>query len=461
MRIQTFMLKNVRCFAGEQKFNIRPLTLLVGENSTGKTTVLGCIQALSDYFNRDILDPWRISLDFNREPYEMGVFADIARKTGGRGGKSDSFQLGFEVRIDQAETVNYVVELVERERGAEPGVKKIRMIFKDGEIISEAKKEEEQEQVPFRLDGPYLGSKENEFLFKLNLASKSANSLHMLHRLDNPEKSTDDLEKFEKYLQNVYSRLGVGNNEQNPVLNNLLNVTWPWDPRFESFAPLRSKPKPIYYPEREVEDAEGSEMPMVLRNMSRFDSNRWEKIRKELITFGNASGLFQDISVRKLGNSTNDPFQLQVKARGPKVNIIGVGYGVNQLLPILVCILRREKHWRRELRDSAFLIQQPEVHLHPKGQAELASLLIALSQKLKHSFVVETHSDYMIDRARIEIRKGNIRPEDVSLIYLEPKQRSVKAHNISFDRMGNLVGTPTHYGEFFLKETDRLLGFED
>ena len=67
----------------------------------------------------------------------------------------------------------------------------------------------------------------------------------------------------------------------------------------------------------------------------------------------------------------------------------------------------------------------------------------------------------MIDRARIEIRKGNIRPEDVSLIYLEPKQRSVKAHNISFDRMGNLVGTPTHYGEFFLKETDRLLGFED
>ena len=127
---------------------------------------------------------------------------------------------------------------------------------------------------------------------------------------------------------------------------------------------------------------------------------------------------------------------------------------VNQILPILVRILRRGT-------PSGFLIQQPEVHLHPKGQAELASLLIALSQKLKHSFVVETHSDYMIDRARIEIRKGNIRPEDVSLIYLEPKQRSVKAHNISFDRMGNLMGTPNHYGEFFLKETDRLLGFED
>ena len=68
-------------------------------------------------------------------------------------------------------------------------------------------------------------------------------------------------------------------------------------------------------------------MPMVLGNISRFDSNRWKSIQNELITFGKASGLFQDISVRKLGNSSNDPFQLQVKARGPKVNIIDVGYG--------------------------------------------------------------------------------------------------------------------------------------
>ena len=87
MRIQTFMLKDVRCFEGEQKFNIRPLTLLVGENSTGKSTVLGCIQTLSYYFNFW----WRGNFDFNLEPYEMGAFADIARKIGGRGGKSNEF----------------------------------------------------------------------------------------------------------------------------------------------------------------------------------------------------------------------------------------------------------------------------------------------------------------------------------------------------------------------------------
>ena len=77
------------------------------------------------------------------------------------------------------------------------------------------------------------------------------------------------------------------------------------------------------------------------------------------------------------------------------------------------------------------------------------------------TFIVETHSDYMIDRARVEIRKGTIHPEYVSLIYLEPKGRVVKVHNISFDKMANMEGVPPHYGEFFLKETNRLMGFED
>ena len=95
------------------------------------------------------------------------------------------------------------------------------------------------------------------------------------------------------------------------------------------------------------------------------------------------------------------------------------------------------------------------------AQAELSSLLVKLASQRNRSFIVETHSDYMIDRARIEIIRGNIRPEDVSLIYFEPKGRIVKVHNISFDKMANMVGVPPHYGDFFLKESKRLLGFKD
>ena len=117
--------------------------------------------------------------------------------------------------------------------------------------------------------------------------------------------------------------------------------------------------------------------------------------------------------------------------RGPKANINDVGYGVSQILPILVRILSPNIS-RHEMSFS--LLQQPEVHLHPKAQAEFSSLLVKLANKGNQSFIIETHSDYMIDRARIDIIRGNIRPEDVSLIYFEPKGNIVKVHNISFDK---------------------------
>ena len=149
--------------------------------------------------------------------------------------------------------------------------------------------------------------------------------------------------------------------------------------------------------------------------------------------------------------------------RGPKANITDVGYGVSQILPILVQILNPSvsKNDQHTTRSSFSLLQQPEIHLHPRAQAEFSSLLVKLANKGNQSFIVETHSDYMIDRARIDIRKGNIRPEDVSLIYFEPKRNIVNVHNISFDKMGNMEGVPPHYRQFFLKESKRLMGFED
>lgn len=76
------------------------------------------------------------------------------------------------------------------------------------------------------------------------------------------------------------------------------------------------------------------------------------------------------------------------------------------------------------------------------------------------TFVIETHSDYMIDRIRIEIRQGKINADDASLIYLEPIGSTVRAHNIKFDEQANLIGTPRKYRDFFQRETNELLGFD-
>ena len=57
--------------------------------------------------------------------------------------------------------------------------------------------------------------------------------------------------------------------------------------------------------------------------------------------------------------------------------------------------------------------------------------------------------------------KGKLKPDDVAILYFEPKGNAVSIHSMSLDADGNLLGAPASYREFFLRETDRLLGFAD
>ncbi len=446
MNIRKLIIEDVRCFAGRQEFNIRPLTFLVGENSTGKSTVLGCFQTLHTFANPR---PSSSHLDFNAEPYQMGTFADIVRKSNPR---KRSFRLGFEYKSEnKRESAEYILTLAEKEKGSEPAVQEQRLIFPKGELVFV----EGREKIngPRRHSSHGLGSEINEsvgeegfrkFVVRVNRprlnANISSNLISMAFESAdkrNPSPEEEDFYKFVESLPRFLSGRRYGSYEENTY----------------SFAPIRSKPQRTYDPLKETINPEGSDIPMVLMNIFRTNEKVWKELKGRLIEFGKSSGLFSDIHVRRLGKSMGDPFQLQIKVRGPKVNMIDVGYGVNQLLPILVRMINSRPR-------VPFLMQQPEVHLHPRGQAELSSLLIDLIRQKEHNFVIETHSDYMVDRARIEIMKKRIEPEDVSLIYLEPVGNSIKVHNIAFDDRANLLGAPSSYREFFLKESDRLLGLD-
>ena len=138
-----------------------------------------------------------------------------------------------------------------------------------------------------------------------------------------------------------------------------------------SAAPIRSRPKRTYDPTREFYDPEGSDIPMRLMRIQATQKKRWEALKAQLIEFGKLSGLFQNIEVKNLGGSIGNPFQLKVKVRGPNSNIIDVGYGVSQILPVLVQILHWSTFPGHQVEFPFLLLQQPEVHLHPRAQAEL------------------------------------------------------------------------------------------
>ena len=462
-----FILRDVRCFEGEQRGRLRPITLLVGENSTGKTTFLGCYRVLHRVFSGRSFDPLAGLLDpapdFNEEPFAMGSFRDIVRSRLGPKGRIDAFELGLDVRGHESGMPPHKLIATFSEQGSQPFVSALRFQFDTDSFLQLRQVAEktlleipgnrtEISEVPLSQMGILLNYPElvsGDRNSRSGVAKKLAPVRNYLNGLVKPRRS----------------RQASAGGKQARTNQLPFHVGGPNLPQLIPVAPLRSKPKRTYDPVRETASPEGEHTPMLMMRLDRTDKRHWNSLHDELVAFGRDSGLFRDIKVKSHGKQMSDPFQLQVKVRsGPNANIMDVGYGVSQSLPILVDIMTEEpaRGRRRNGGDErTFLLQQPEVHLHPRGQAQLANLFMEAFRKHGSRFLIETHSDYIVDRVRISVRQGRLQPDDVSILYFEPNGRAAQIYGMSLDEDGNLQDAPPGYRDFFSKETDRLLGFAD
>ena len=454
--IRELILKDVRCFQGTQRGCLRPITLLVGENSTGKTTFLSCYRVLHRVLSGQNvnIDEW---LDFNEEPFSMGSFHDIVRSRRGPGGRIDEFKLGFTVAPHNG-VPPYEISVAFSAKGSQPVVSSLRYQF-NAESFLALRRGESDTTI---LSTPHH-EEETDFSFGIVMVIldmlTSGDTEQYLHQFPN-------MRPIVEYLEKLFPNRKTGKGGR--TRRRGYGFGFPLAIDVIPIAPLRSKPKRTYDPVSETASPEGEHIPMLMMRLDLTDKNHWNSLHDSLLQFGRESGLFADIKVKRHGKQMSDPFQLQVKVRsGPHANIMDVGYGVSQSLPILVDVLAAEvsdrpSGLRRHGGDErTFLLQQPEVHLHPRGQAELASLLVESFKKRGNRFLIETHSDYIVDRVCISVRKRILQPEDVSILYFEPKRNAVAIHNMTLDEYGNLQDAPAGYRDFFSKETDRLLGFAD
>ena len=435
---KALILRDVRCFQGEQRGGLRPVTLLVGENSTGKTTFLGCYGVLHRVFSRPYFghEP-----DFNEEPFPMGSFRDVVRSRRGPGGRIDEFRLGLEVESARGGMPPYSLLVTFREKGSQPVVSSLRFDFRADSFL-------ELQPTPGGGTAFRIPSRTVEAPVPFDEAMFEVGFLTELDRENLPD-ALSGLQPVADYLRGLFRRPEATAGRRHAIPSWLLRL-----PELVPVAPLRSKPRRTYDPVRETASPEGEHVPMRMMRLSRTEKGGWTSLHDGLVAFGRGSGLFSDIKVKSHGRQMSDPFQLQVKVRsGPHANIMDVGYGVNQSLPILVDVMAAT--------GRTFLLQQPEVHLHPRGQAELASLFVEAAGKRGNRFLIETHSDYIIDRVRISVRKRILKPDDVSILYFEPAGAAVTIRALTLDAEGNLRNAPAGYRDFFLKETDRLLGFAD
>jgi len=88
-----------------------------------------------------------------------------------------------------------------------------------------------------------------------------------------------------------------------------------------------------------------------------------------------------------------------------------VGFGISYILPVLVTLLSAKT-------GSIIIIENPEAHLHPRGQAEMGKLIAETVARGVQVFV-ETHSDHVINGIRVAVKKGVVKPSDVNIAFFE------------------------------------------
>ncbi|KJE24606.1 hypothetical protein FF36_00980 [Frankia torreyi] len=124
-----------------------------------------------------------------------------------------------------------------------------------------------------------------------------------------------------------------------------------------------------------------------------------------------------------------------------RVNLADTGTGLAQVLPILV--QRTMDELRPPKRSVLEIIEQPELHLHPAAHAALADLYIAGTAQKRCRFLIETHSETFVLRLRRRVAEGRIPSNQIALYYVEHDGSSADIRRIELDNLGNVQNWPT------------------
>ncbi len=154
--------------------------------------------------------------------------------------------------------------------------------------------------------------------------------------------------------------------------------------------------------------------------------------------------LFEKIMIKRKSGGT---FELLVKnqAKSAYQNLYDVGTGVSHFLPIIVADLQLPQ-------DSTLIVSDPELHLHPNVQANFGTYLVNQVRENNKNYLIETHSEYLLNRLRLEIVKGNIAPEEVKVYYLENNGIESTCFSIDLLKNGQVKGAPPAFFETYMKD---------
>jgi predicted ATPase len=132
---------------------------------------------------------------------------------------------------------------------------------------------------------------------------------------------------------------------------------------------------------------------------------------------------------------------------------INVGFGLTQVLPIIIAALSATK-------EDILLIENPEVHLHPAGQALMGQFLAEVAHA-GVQVIVETHSDHVLNGIRRSVKSGQIQPEQVLIHFFRPRSAEMaQVVSPQIDANGNIDSWPDGFFDQFDKDMNHFAGWD-
>lgn len=208
---------------------------------------------------------------------------------------------------------------------------------------------------------------------------------------------------------------------------------------FSYVGPLRAKLKRFYRVSAEMPDTVGSQGEYAA-NLFR---QKVKSLKPQIDAWVKAFEFGDELRYKEL---TDDLFQLEFVSGKEHTNIADAGFGASQVLPLIIQAVAAPE-------DSLTLAEQPEIHLNPRLQCVLADLFAQMATS-GHRVVVETHSEHLIVRLRRLVAEGKIASDDVSLYFVEKSGSKSEIRKIPIEKNGNIDSQswPTGFFDDSLRE---------
>lgn len=405
--LKKIRIQNFKCLKDTKDIEIRPLTFLVGPNSSGKSSVFQSILALKQtvesgdqrsplilqdyidlgsykdvFFNHDTKKDIKIDFEnINSLKWSVTFSVQENERTPGK-----IFVKSFEFsgRKSDSKSIFGGLKIVKEQKGEDYKIK-----IEDKENVSEK---------PFNLNKFYIiTTKEPILLPKMEIASAVYRFIPV--RIET-----------EKLFDHIYH-----------------------------IGPLRNELERVYSASGAYPQGVGKYGQWTI-HLIQYN----EKIRDITKYWLEKFNISVDFTLEELKKGSKR-YEIVLKSYFTKtdVNLADVGFGASQILPIIVQGFTAPEY-------STLLLEQPEIHLHPKAQCVMGDLLVDII-KTKKRLIIETHSDLLIDRVCKHILlkdETKIIPDDIIIYYFEPTKDGTKIRPITVNEDAQYENFP----EDFFKE---------